>query len=244
MFIKDFYNNPAGKGMTVLNLTSAKKDFDKRYSDNIKKIMHFIYKVKNVVYIHIKIPSSVNHIYYDVVVKFTPTSKSTGDTLNDMDIQLFSNSPSFIYTYAHAYFKHKLFIDELRKKLSSKILKTVSEQKNPYKIISYDYSIYFAVKFIIDNGLTDMRYIDDYMTSNKFADMYKNISDWENIQLERSIEKKAMDRAKREERELLKQQASHSDNFNNGKKKNKNSNDVKQVKRVNSAKRIKRVKKI
>lgn len=243
MTIRDFYNNPAGKGVSVLNLKATKKDFDERYSKNVKKILHFIYNIKGNIYIHFKIPSSVNHIYYDVVVKFTPNNKSTGSSLHDMDVSFFSNSPSFLYTYANVYFKKRLFINELRKKLSPKILKTISEKTNPYQVVSYDYSIYFAIKFILENGLTDMRYIDEY-ASNKFNDLVKNIGDWENIQLERSIEKRNMDEARRKEREMIKQSVKHSDYVGDGKKKDKNITRVERVKKVNSVKKTKNSKKI
>ena len=239
MLIRDFYNNPAGKGVSVLNLTSAKKDFDRRYSENVKKIYYFVYQSKDIYYIHCKIPSSVNHIYYDTVVKFSPNNKSTGSTLLDMDVSFFSNSPSFLYTYANAYFKHKMFINELRKRLSSKILKTISEQKNPYQIVSYDYSIYFTVKFILDNGLTDIRYIDD-IKKGKFNDLLKNIDDWENIQLERSIEKRNMQELRKKERELIKKSVKNSDYI----KKEKKPKSVTKVERASKVKQVKKGKRI
>ena len=95
-FIKEFLNNPAGKGSTVLNINATKDKYIERYNLIRKKITHKTYFVKDIIYIIVNIPSSVEGIMYDVVLKFENTKKSTGNTITDMSMQLFSNSPSFL----------------------------------------------------------------------------------------------------------------------------------------------------
>ena len=92
-YIKEFFHNPAGKGSTVLNINATKTQYQNRYNEIAKKISHRTFYVKNDIYILVNIPSSVDGIFYDVLLKFEKTNKSVGDTILDMDMQIFSNSP-------------------------------------------------------------------------------------------------------------------------------------------------------
>ena len=62
--ILEFFNNPMGKGASALNIKATKNDYDKRYDKFVKKIVHQAYFIKDNIYIHVKIPSSVDTIIY------------------------------------------------------------------------------------------------------------------------------------------------------------------------------------
>ena len=169
-YIKEFFNNPAGKGSAVLNINATKNKFQEKYNQIHKRISHKSFFVKDDIYILVNIPSSVEGIMYDVLMKFEKNKKSIGTTILDMDMRLFSNSPSFLYTYANAYDKQKLFIKECKKKLSPKMLSDIAKTRNPYGVLSYDFSIYSALWYILSNGYTN---IDDLkMTDNINCTLY------------------------------------------------------------------------
>lgn len=189
-YIKEFFNNPAGKGSAVLNINATKNKFQEKYNQIHKRISHKSFFVKDDIYILVNIPSSVEGIMYDVLMKFEKNKRSIGTTILDMEMRLFSNSPSFLYTYANAYDKQKLFIKECKKKLSPKMLSDIAKTRNPYGVLSYDFSIYSALWYILSNGYTN---IDDLkMTDNincNLSTALNYVKDAELLQKNRKVQK-------------------------------------------------------
>ena len=189
-YIKEFFNNPAGKGSAVLNINATKNKFQEKYNQIHKRISHKSFFVKDDIYILVNIPSSVEGIMYDVLMKFEKNKKSIGTTILDMEMRLFSNSPSFLYTYANAYDKQKLFIKECKKKLSPKMLSDIAKTRNPYGVLSYDFSIYSALWYVLSNGYTN---IDDLkMTDNincNLSTVLNYVKDAELLQKNRKVQK-------------------------------------------------------
>lgn len=237
-FIKEFLNNPAGKGSTVLNINATKDKYIERYNLIRKKITHKTYFVKDIIYIIINIPSSVEGIMYDVVLKFENTKKSTGNTITDMNMQLFSNSPSFLYTYAYAYEKQKLFIKECKKKLSSKMLSDIAKTRNPYGVLSYDFSIFASLYYIVTNGYTNIEDLKtgDYVKCN-LPTVLHNIKDADVLQKNRKIQK---DYNKMMEEEKLKKNKNKA--VKESKKDDRQEPTLKEVKNVKNTVRIKKSK--
>lgn len=201
-YIKEFFNNPAGKGSAILNIQATKDKFESKYNEIHKKISHKTYFVKDSIYIIVNIPSSVEGIMYDVLLKFEPNKKSVGGTIVDMEMQIFSNSPSFLYTYANAYSKQGLFIKECKKKLSSKMLSDIAKTRNPYGVLSYDFSVFASLHYILTNGYTNIS--DLQITGAKkgtINDVLRDIKDAEALQKTRKIQK---DHNKMIEQEKLK----------------------------------------
>lgn len=190
MLLTEFFNNPMGKGSAVLNIKTIKENFDKKYDKIYKDINHKTFFIKKNIYISINIPSSVKGIFYDVVIKFIPNKNSTGISVTDMDYQFFSNSPSFLYTYANAYAKKKLLIRELDKKLSKEMIKQIATTRNPYSVISYDYTIYCALKYILINGYDKISALKiNCIESSNTSQLLKSIQNWEVLQKNRSMQK-------------------------------------------------------
>lgn len=242
IFIKEFLNNPGGKGSAALNIKATKDKFTEKYDKICKKISHKTFKVDKDIYILVNIPSSVEGIFYDVLLKFEKTKKSTGDTITDMRMELFSNSPSFLYTYAYAYMKQKVFIKECKKKLSSKMLSDVAKTRNPYGVLSYDFSIFAALFYIINNGYTS---IEDLKMTNyiktSLSAVINSVKDADALQKNRKIQKNAN---KLEEEEKIKKAKA-----NIGKKIGTSEDDesiykLKEVKKVNGLVKIKSTKKV
>lgn len=248
IYIKEFLNNPAGKGSAVLNISSTKEKFKAKYDTICKKISHKTYSVKNDIYILVNIPSSVEGIFYDVLLKFSKGKSSVGKSITDMSMKIFSNSPSFLYTFANAYDKQKIFLRECRKKLSSKMLSDIAKTRNPYGVLSYDFSVFAALFYIVNNGYTSIEDLkmNDYMECglNKVIDQVKHA---DTLQKNRKLQKdynKMM-----EEKELKKKKDSiHKFKYNESEEsdntKNKTIKKVKSNNSVTKNKTNKKVKKI
>jgi hypothetical protein len=94
-----------------------------------------------------KIPSEViESFYYDVVVRLftTDNKKKLNANLREYAVEFYSNDPAFVYTFAHAFSKNKLFIKDLEPKMSKAALKDLAKIKNPKDNVWYVKSLYFA----------------------------------------------------------------------------------------------------
>ncbi len=162
--LEQYIQNPQLKSNAVLNTTAReaiRQDYTKRFNGILLRekgnINYKLYEDKrnNVFYAHFKIPSeTVEKFYYDVVIRFFADEniKNTEDLMN-YHIQVFSNDPAFVYTYAYSFMDHDLFIKSLSPKMSKKALKKPPEEKNPYLQIGYVKTIYFAYLWMKQKGL-------------------------------------------------------------------------------------------
>ena len=121
-------------------------------------IKYLLLTSKTDYYVYIKIPSEVvPKFYYDVVVRFMPPPDKNGAildrTLNDYLVQFYSNDPSFVYTFAHAFSKNDMIIKDLNLRMSKLALKQKADQRNPSDQIGYVKSLYFAYLEIKHKGL-------------------------------------------------------------------------------------------
>ena len=139
--------------------TSYKHRFDNVMLRENGIIKYYLYydSTNNIYYAHIKVPSEfVENFYYDVVFKFTTSADrntENGRNLLKYDVKFFSNDPAFVYTHAHSYLKHGLFIEELSPRMSKEALEKPAQIKNPNDSIGYVKSIYFAYLYMQQRGL-------------------------------------------------------------------------------------------
>ena len=100
---------------------------------------------------YLKIPSeTVPSFFYDVVIEFTkPKGALVGNSLKNYYVRFYSNDPSFVFTFAHAFLKNDMFFKDYSDKMSKKALKEKANEKNPHNIVGYVKSLYFA--YIIMN---------------------------------------------------------------------------------------------
>lgn len=158
MTIMEYYNNPAGVGAAVIpNREAIRADytnrFDKLYRTKKDLFRIDVFKDGDEYFILVVIPSEDGdrNNTYDVVVKFVPTDMSKSHpTVRAYNIQLFSNSPSFVYTYAYVFDKEELMVKELRNKFSDETFQPPTT-RNPYEGISYEKSTFMAIEFILSN---------------------------------------------------------------------------------------------
>lgn len=154
--------NPMGRKNSVFSNMDLYKDM---YKDKLDKILvrengiidYTLLKDKGDKFIvYMKVPSEViPEFYYDVVIEFTPNSKtdSSSRSLTNYNVKFFSNDPSFVYTFAHAFLKNDLFIKDLVPRMSKRAIKQVAVERNPGKEIGYVKSLFFAYLIMKRDGL-------------------------------------------------------------------------------------------
>lgn len=149
MTMNQYLTNPAGKGSSIIPNSDEIKAKYKSELESVKdRVQMKWYRQMDLLICHIQIPSSKNSsVIYDVVFEF-PTSKSTDGTILNSEVRMFSNCPSFLFTYAYAIYQHGMGISWLKDKIGSQYLKTPANQKNAYNIVSYEKSIYMGFLYI------------------------------------------------------------------------------------------------
>ena len=162
MTINNFLQNPTG----AYSASFARRDLiiqgmKWRYQELIKKHgnlqMIHVWEQNDNVYFHFKVPSEKfgKKCMYDVVIKFVcsnPTLMKSSTTLNGYGINVFSNSPNFMFTYAYVYNQDGILIPESKTKLPEKCLTDKPEIKNPNESYGFEKSVYFAMLYIMQNG--------------------------------------------------------------------------------------------
>ena len=164
---KDYINNPMGEKNSVFTQREALRQV---YVEKFNKIM--VREMGNInvqlftnddKYIaFLKIPSEViEKFYYDVVIEFSPPNliNKLDKSLENYNVKFFSNDPAFVFTFAYAFNKNKLFITDLEQKMSKEALEEKAKIKNPNASIGYVKSLYFAYFIrnchtIFQNGAT------------------------------------------------------------------------------------------
>lgn len=162
MRFDDYISNPMGRKNAVM---SNREMYRNMYAEKLDKILirengkidYTLYIDKDRYLIHFKIPSEVvPNFYYDTVVEFVPNGpKSMATTIKDYDVKFYSNDPSFVYTFAHAFIKNDIFIRDLLPRMSKEAVKKVATEKNPSNEVGYVKSIYFAYILMVRNSLFD-----------------------------------------------------------------------------------------
>lgn len=160
MILKDFLENPAGKGdSSITNRTVLRSILDSKYNNLIenKRISHKIFKVlnKEIYYVHLVIPSVTERTNsYDVVIRFMDNGNTNSDlTILNYDVAFFCNAPSFAYTFAYVFKKEGLLIDELQDKFGKTIVNNAPEIRNRFQVINYDKYLYFGAKYIYESRM-------------------------------------------------------------------------------------------
>ena len=213
MTVKQYLENPAGKGVSIYSNLSAMKE---KYQHDLLSVNDDIkyrwYTIKDkYLYCHVSLPSqNTKGVYYDVVIEFDigNNTKNLGNLL-ESPIRVFSNCPSFIFTYANVFDTYGLLIPWLKDKLNSSVYRKDPEVRNPYKMISFEKSIYLSLLYLSKGRLTYnlvvplATEIQDYQviktriqSDEKVINLYKSIKKREKIQKEKLKKEEARQQRK------------------------------------------------
>lgn len=163
MNVQDYMNNPLGKGNAVFMIHESKRYLDDQYRILNGRMRITWYKLYDKYYVaHVRVPSrSVENLFYDVLVEFNiDVIKSGVSVINNAPARIFSNCPSFTYTYANAFDSTGDLISWSKVKYNNEIFTKDPIKRNPYKIKAYERSIYLAIKYILSNGRNLVRHIE------------------------------------------------------------------------------------
>ena len=196
MTFEQYLSNPTKhKGNLVMNLSAIRNDLNRRYDKLIEekknKFKINVYKEKDKIIIHVIEPSESYDMNYDII--FEINKMSDEDSLEKYPFKVFSNCPSFAFTFAFVFSNNGLLIEELKEKFSKEVFNKNPYQRNYYEMISYEKSIYFAIQYLLDNYDT----IDDLLEkSESFSNkVFKNID---------TVDKKISENKKLKHKESLK----------------------------------------
>lgn len=202
MNIQEYLSNPAGKGAVIPGKNALLDVYNARYKNliNRKQIKVNVYTINDDIVYHLLIPteSDKRENDYDIVLKFSPLSKndrmdaSVKNNIKKYEMYMFSNCPSFTYTYAYTANLNGVLIQELKNRYDDKIIKNPPISRNPSLILNYEKSIYFACKFILENNCLTMTYIKNNskkLTKNAMNEIRNNNQIEEEIQRAKAVHK-------------------------------------------------------
>ena len=154
MTYDEYIQNPMGKKNAVMSNREMYRLMYTNKWNAIKLrengfIKYELYSGKNEYFVHMKIPSEVvPKFYYDTIIRFyIPDGKASlgmERTISNYSVQFYSNDPSFVFTFAHAFKKNDLLIKDLEPKMSKLAIREKAEEKNPRDQVGYVKSLYFA----------------------------------------------------------------------------------------------------
>lgn len=251
MTFDEYIQNPMGIKNAVF---SNREMYRTLYTEKLNKILvresgkvvYYLYKSKSKYYAYIKVPSElIKDFYYDVVIEFSEPkegTKITDRTLKNYEAKFYSNDPSFVFTFAHAFIKNDLFIPSLKDKMSKEAVKKNANVKNPNNQIGYVKSLFFAYLIMTQRGLFNkIQYMESYNEKNlksMITDADKKVS--LRIEAQNNLSKKN----RKEKQELKKLQQDRKNTKQEAPIKHK-VNDVvhtRTVKKIDNSKSIKRSK--
>lgn len=153
--ISEYLQNPYGKGSSFANAGDKMKDLEKEFETLDARFASKLYKRHRDYIFHIVVPSaSREDVSYDVVLEFRDTQIPKDVTrLDHIPMRVFSNCPSFIFTYANAFRKYDLLCRWLENKYRPDVKKKVAEVKNQYSIIGLERSLYLSMLYIKKHNL-------------------------------------------------------------------------------------------
>lgn len=176
MTFDQYIQNPMGVKNAVI---SNREMYRTMYTEKLNKILvresgkvvYYLYKSNKKYYAYLKIPSEVvPNFYYDVIIEFSEPKdgiKITDRTLRNYEARFYSNDPSFVFTFAHAFIKNGMFLDSFKDKMSKEAVKQNADEKNPTNQVGYVKSLYFAYLIMNQRGLFNkILYVERYVERN------------------------------------------------------------------------------
>lgn len=148
--LEQFIDNPSGnRGNMAMNLKMVQDQLDIRYAKLINSVKTFKYQIYDIdektILVYVHLPSEKYKMTYDVLIQI---DKSEEQIMKNT-FKVYSNSPSFVFTYAYVFNVENLLISFLKSKYDKNIFKKRPVQRNFYGMISYEKSIYFSILYIL-----------------------------------------------------------------------------------------------
>jgi hypothetical protein len=167
---------PFNKGFSALQIKLIMNDLVYRYIKNIKDKIKVRYcKENNDYFIYAKIPSESNDIYpdsapifYDVIVQLTPPNKAAIalDSIREYDAKVFSNIPSFVFTFNYVYHYKRALIDLPSDYYTHRAMMEKPRVRNPLYLLGIDKSLWFTIFYLDEHKIFKRTNIDSLIDAN------------------------------------------------------------------------------
>ena len=207
--LEQYVANPTGKGSGyVANRAAIKSGLNMTFIKLLRNHRRQFYAVPYIygngdILFYVKVPSEDykdNKISYDVLFLIQHDKNRSREKRL---IKLYSNSPSFIFTYCYVYNQHNLIIEKLKSKLPTEALTQFPEIRNPIGSLGYEKSTYIAAMYLLNGKCLRDEYINRYgitMNSKVETETYRKIA---NPELLVSIYQHAKYKARKEHRKPI-----------------------------------------
>lgn len=200
--------------MPIKGLVEAQRDrYQEMSEDTSRPFSYMVYHTTpgNRLIVHVKVPSrSLKKFYYDVLLELEPVDGAV--TFGDCNVKVFSNCPSFIYTYAYVFYhldtgdqstgktrksrsgmiidtftrkipRDRLLMPGTEKKVGKKVLNNEPSTRNPLGLPYFDSSIYAAIFYLEDvTTLPQVMAQKNYRTE---AQIFSSVMDFDRLMAER-----------------------------------------------------------
>lgn len=253
MNIVQYLLNPMGKGSSVLMLAPVRQELDRQYSDLLSKMSVKWYSIGEKYLVgHVKVPShTIEKMEYDVLIEVDVESIPKNTTvINNGNVRVFSNCPSFTFTYVKVFNDNGNLIDWTRSKYDKEVFKEDPVRRNPAKITSYERSLYLAFKYITSAGRNYKSKIEYKITQVKSTkEILQNVKSSKEIlddyntgkKKQEEKEKKISSSSSDNKKEPIKSSNNTTQKYPNRKGMTKT---IKKTKKVKSTAKIKKSKKV
>lgn len=154
---------PFNSGFSAVSIKYLLEDLQKRYLVNIEPNITIVdaVKEKDNYFILVKIPSESNseyksdQIFYDVIIELLPPNNSylSNESVRDYDVRVYSNCPSFTYTFTYVYYKKDALIRMPKGAYTRKALSKVPKIRNPLLLFGIEKTLWFAICYLDKNRL-------------------------------------------------------------------------------------------
>lgn len=192
MNIHEYLNYPMGKGASYMMIGEAKQILIDKFLLDESEINYNLYNTGYTLVFHFELPShSAKGVKYDVVIEF-PYKKEDldrGNNLYEFPFKVYSNSPSFIYTYAYVFYQKNLICNWLVNRYDRKTLSTPPKQRNEFGIIFYEKSIFFSLYYIRKNINQSLDLLTKSAKRASYAQIRVNVSSQTEIKRNTNIQK-------------------------------------------------------
>lgn len=173
MTLSEYLENPMGKGDASLPnkatiIQTLKSKYDKLMERKGDKIKLTLYRhgITGEFYAHLIIPSETERDNtYDVVFRFFDANRShTKDlSIRNYDIQMFTNTPSFAYTFFYVYRQYGMVIPMFEGKFGKEFLTMAPTIRNRFEIVNFDKYLYFGARYLLDSKwILNRAYLDTH----------------------------------------------------------------------------------
>ena len=207
---------PFNSGFSAVSIKYLLEDLQKRYLQNIKpELVCKAIKIKNDYFVYFQIPSESNSeypsdkVHYDVILQLVPPNASwfESENLRDFDVRVYSNCPSFTFTFTYVYYKQGALINMPHGAYTRKALNTKPTTRNPLLLYGIEKSLWFAICYMDENHLFRRSKLDAMITDDKtLKDLVKENNmlgqDEKLLEVERRAKKRAAIKLKEREEKI------------------------------------------